>query len=318
MPGIDPRPSVGDVARVRVRVPAKVNLVLDVGALRPDGFHELTTVFQAVGLYDVVTAESAPGDEITLALTGEGEGLLPLDDGNLAVRAARALAAHVGREPGVRLRVEKSIPVAGGLAGGSADAAGTLVACDALWGTALAPEELAGIAATLGSDVPFALHGGTALGTGRGESLVEVLGRGTLWWVLAVADGGLSTPEVYARLDQQRDEAQQGLTVEPDRVHVDRMLAALRAGSPARVGEAIGNTLEDAALHLRPELAPLLQTLMNLGCLGSTVSGSGPTCMGLAADQAHAEDIARRLAATGTVRLALTARGPVPGARVVL
>ncbi|MDI1290032.1 MAG: 4-(cytidine 5'-diphospho)-2-C-methyl-D-erythritol kinase, partial [bacterium] len=157
------------MSSVTVRVPAKVNLQLSVGPLRADGFHGLATVFQAVNLTDEIVARPRADSGISLTMSGEGEGTIPLDSGNLAYRAAELLAVHAGIEPSVDLHIHKTIPIAGGMAGGSADAAGALVACDALWRLATPREELMELAAELGSDVPFALHGGTAIGTGRGE-----------------------------------------------------------------------------------------------------------------------------------------------------
>ncbi|MBT8225324.1 MAG: 4-(cytidine 5'-diphospho)-2-C-methyl-D-erythritol kinase, partial [Dactylosporangium sp.] len=192
---------------VRVLVPGKINLYLGVGPRREDGYHELTTVYSAISLYDEITAtaggeDGAPG---SLTIDGEGAGSLPLDRGNLAVRAAESLAALIGADPRVRLRLRKRIPVAGGLAGGSADAAATLVACDGLWDGGLPLAKLASLAADLGSDVPFLLYGGTAVGTGRGEVIEPVPGGGqTRHWAVAVASGGLSTPAVYAELDRLR------------------------------------------------------------------------------------------------------------------
>ena len=199
-------------SRVVVRASAKLNLHLSVGRLRPDGYHDLTTVFHAVDLSDEV--EAVPGDGVSVTVNGEGAHDVPLDDGNLAVRAARLLAEHVGRPADVALTIRKGIPVAGGCAGGSADAAAALVACDALWGTGLSKAGLGSLGARLGSDVPFALHGGTALGTGRGERLTPVLARGSSAWVLALADGGLSTPAVYAELDRQRQTGPVGVVSE--------------------------------------------------------------------------------------------------------
>ena len=184
---------------VTVRAPAKVNLHLSVGASRADGFHELVTVFHAISLYDEVTA--TPAHDLSLRIRGEGEGTLPDDDDNLVIRAARLLAARTGVDAACRLELVKKIPVAAGLAGGSADAAATLVACDSLWGTGLGRAELLELAAELGSDVGFGLTGGTALGTGRGERLTPVLAAGRWHWVLAIADDGLSTPQVYAELE---------------------------------------------------------------------------------------------------------------------
>jgi len=281
-----------------------------VGPLRRDGYHELTTVFAALSLVDELTATASDG--LSLAVEGEGAADVPLDDGNLAWRAAALLAEHTGREPDVALHVRKAIPVAGGCAGGSADAAAALVACDALWGTGMTRDGLAALAARLGSDVPFALHGGTALGTGRGERLTPVLGRGTFSWVLAVADGGLSTPAVYAELDRQRASGPVGVVTEPSAV-----LAALRSGDAAELGRALHNDLQPAALSLAPHLRRVLSAGRELGALGAVVSGSGPTVALLAADPDAADDLAATLAGEGVCRAVRRAEGPAPGTRVV-
>lgn len=251
-------------------------------------------------------------DDLRLTVEGEGEGALPLDDSNLAARAARLLAEHVGRRPAVALHVRKAIPVAGGLAGGSADAAATLVACDALWGTGLTKDGLAALAARLGSDVPFSLHGGTALGTGRGERLTPVLGRGSFAWVLALAEGGLSTPAVYGELDRQRETGPVRVVSEPSAV-----LSALRTGDAVELGRALDNDLQPAALSLAPHLRRLLDAGRELGALGAVVSGSGPTVALLSRDAGAADDLAASLAGYGVCRAARRAEGPVPGARVV-
>src|SRR4051794_13797501 len=197
------RTRLGASGAVRVRVPAKINLHLGVGPLRPDGYHELNTIYHAISLFDELTARQ--GDTLTLTMEGEGAGTLALDESNLIIRAARALAARTRVPAHARLHLRKSIPLAAGLAGGSADAAATLIACDLLWGTGMSREELAEVGATLGSDVPFLLHGGTALGTGHGEAVSPILARPTAWhWVVALADVGLSTPEVYRQLDAMR------------------------------------------------------------------------------------------------------------------
>lgn len=307
----DGRPKRGSTGPVKVRVPAKINLHLGVGPLRLDGYHELNTVYHAISLYDELTARR--GDTLTLTMEGEGTGELALDDSNLAIRAARALAAYVGVPAHARLHLRKQIPLAGGLAGGSADAAAALVACDALWGTALSRDELAEVAAGLGSDVPFLVYGGTALGTGRGEAVSPVLVRPTSWhWVVAIADGGLSTPEVYGELDQLRatDAAPTPLG------STDDLLAALRQRDPTVLGTALGNDLQPAALSLRPALAEVLHAGRAAGALAGIVSGSGPTCVFLARDAAHAERIAEHLGGRGVCRLVRTAHGPVAGARV--
>jgi len=306
------RPRLGASGAVRVRVPAKVNLHLAVGPLRPDGYHELTTIYHAISLCDEVSARR--GDQLTLTMEGEGAGVLPLDESNLVLRAARALAEAAGVPAHARLHLRKQIPVAGGLAGGSADAAAALVACDALWGTGMSRDELAVVAARIGSDVPFLVYGGTALGTGRGETVSPVLARSTTWhWVVAVADEGLSTPSVYAELDRLRSTE----PVEPELGPPDALLAALRQREPGVLAAALGNDLEPAALSLRPSLAGTLAAGRKAGALAGLVSGSGPTCVFLASDGTRAAALAAELAASATCRTALVATGPVPGARVV-
>ncbi|GAA2641161.1 4-(cytidine 5'-diphospho)-2-C-methyl-D-erythritol kinase [Paractinoplanes durhamensis] len=296
---------------VRVRVPAKINMHLGVGPLRPDGYHELNTVYHAISLFDELTAR--PGDTLALTMEGEGAGSLALDETNLIIRAARALAARARVPAHARLHLRKTIPLAAGLAGGSADAAATLLACDLLWGTGMSRDELAEIGATLGSDVPFLLHGGTALGTGHGESVSPILARPTTWhWVVAVADGGLSTPEVYAKLDALRESPFPPKAVPG----ADDLMSALRQRDPAVLGAALANDLQPAAIALRPELSGVLEAGQEAGALAALVSGSGPTCVFLAAGAADAERIAGVLNAAGICREAVTARGPMPGARV--
>lgn len=298
---------------VTVRVPGKVNLYLEVGDTRDDGYHELTTVFHAVSLLDEVTVRNA--DVLSLELTGEGAETLPADSSNLAWRAAELLADHVGRAPDVAISVEKSIPVAGGMAGGSADAAGVLVAMNTLWELGVPRRDLHALAAQLGSDVPFALHGGTALGTGRGEELATVLARNMFHWVLAFADRGLSTPAVFAELDRLREE--------PDRDAPPRLddpepvLAALASGDPAELAPLLGNDLQPAALSLDPGLRRTLRAGTEAGALAGIVSGSGPTCAFLCESAAAAVDVASEMAGAGVCRTVRVASGPVQGARVV-
>jgi 4-diphosphocytidyl-2-C-methyl-D-erythritol kinase len=298
---------------VIVRVPAKVNLQLSVGPLRKDGYHELATVFHAVSLSDEVKATYAePGAGISLTISGEGSDHLPVDESNLAYRAAMLLAAHAGIEADVTMHVNKGIPVAGGMAGGSADAAGALVACDALWRLGTDRDDLMDLAAELGSDVPFALHGGTEVGTGRGEKLMSALARGSFHWVFALADGGLSTPAVYAECDRLRE----GVDV-PDPNVSDLLMQGLRAGDAVILGKALSNDLQAAAISLRPSLAQVLETGDDLGALGGIVSGSGPTCAFLARDHEHALDIAVGLTSAGVCRTVKTATSPAHGAKVV-
>ncbi len=294
-----------------VRVPAKINLQLGVGPLRADGYHELVTVFHAINICDDVIAEAAaPGAGISLEMVGETS--VAADATNLAWRAAQVLADAHGVDPDVQLQIHKRIPVAGGMAGGSADAAATLVACDALWRLSTERTELLRLAATLGSDVPFAIHGGTAIGTGRGEQLTDVLARGTLHWVVAIADEGLSTPAVYAECDRLRADEHVS-----DPVVAEPLMQALRTADAQAVGRALTNDLQSAALSLRPELGRVLQAGDDLGALGGIVSGSGPTLAFIVADEERALDLAVGLMSTGLVRSVKRAHGPVPGARIV-
>ncbi|MFE0460858.1 4-(cytidine 5'-diphospho)-2-C-methyl-D-erythritol kinase [Kitasatospora sp. NPDC058965] len=305
---------------ITVRVPAKVNVQLGVGGLRADGFHDLANVFFAVALGDRVTATAAaPGAGVTLTCAGPDADQVPLDESNLAARAARLLAAHHGVAADVHLHIDKSIPVAGGMAGGSADGAAALVACDALWDLATPQAVLLDLAAELGSDVPFALLGGVALGRGRGELLEELPVAGSFHWVFAVAEGGLSTPAVFRECDRLREEAGTGSGV--DRVPTPdpsaALLAALAGGDPVALAAAVGNDLQAAALSLRPALADCLDAGLAAGALAALVSGSGPTCAFLAKDAAGAEAVAAALTASGTCRAAHATHGPVPGARVI-
>lgn len=298
---------------VTVRVPGKVNLYLAVDDLREDGYHELTTVFHAVSLTDEVTVRNA--DVLSLSMAGEGVESLPTDERNLAWRAAVLLADHVGRAPDVAISIDKSIPVAGGMAGGSADAAGVLVAMNTLWELGLPRRDLHALATRLGSDVPFALHGGTALGSGRGEELATVLARNTFHWVLAFADRGLSTPKVFGELDRLRADASRD---EPPRAEEpEPVLAALASGDAVELATLLGNDLQPAALSLYPELRRTLRAGVEAGALAGIVSGSGPTCAFLCASVTAAVDVGAELAGAGVCRTVRVASGPVHGARVV-
>ncbi|KFG75084.1 4-(cytidine 5'-diphospho)-2-C-methyl-D-erythritol kinase [Streptomyces mutabilis] len=296
---------------VTVRVPAKVNVQLAVGAARPDGFHDLANVFLAVSLYDEVTATPAAGG-LRVTCEGPDADQVPLDRTNLAARAALALAERYGREPDVHLHIAKDIPVAGGMAGGSADCAGALVACDALWGTGASREELLEICAELGSDVPFSLVGGAALGTGRGERLTELEVGGDFHWVFALATRGLSTPAVFREFDRLGE----GLDI-PEPVADQAVLDALAKGDPAALAVAASNDLQPAALSLFPELGDTLAAGRAAGALAALVSGSGPTTAFLATDSVAASDIAGVLRASGTCRDVRTAVGAAAGASVV-
>ncbi|MBH0776099.1 4-(cytidine 5'-diphospho)-2-C-methyl-D-erythritol kinase [Nocardia bovistercoris] len=295
---------------VTVRAPSKVNLHLGVGDLRADGYHDLTTVFQALSLSDDVRI--APSSALTVRVSGEGAAEVPTDRGNLVWKAAVRLAHLAGRAPLVEIAITKGIPVAGGMAGGSADAAAALVGLNELWDLSLSRDELSTIAAELGSDVPFALHGGTALGTGRGERLLPVLSRNTFHWVLALAKGGLSTPSVFAELDHLREHGAPPRLGEPQ-----RLMQALAAGDPKQLAPLLGNDMQAAALSLKPELRRTLRAGVGAGALTGLVSGSGPTCAFLCESEESAIAVAAELAGAGVARSVRTASGPVPGARVV-
>ncbi|MFF3400838.1 4-(cytidine 5'-diphospho)-2-C-methyl-D-erythritol kinase [Streptomyces sp. NPDC002659] len=295
---------------VTVRVPAKVNVQLAVGSARPDGFHDLANVFLAVSLYDEVTV--SPSSSLTITCSGPDAGQVPLDRTNLAARAAELLAARHGLSPDVHIHIAKDIPVAGGMAGGSADGAAALLACDTLWGLGSTRAELLSICAELGSDVPFSLVGGAALGTGRGERLTELEVGGEFHWVFAVADGGLSTPAVYGEFDRLTE----GLAV-PAPAASPALLDALRTGDAPSLAGALANDLQPAALSLRPSLADTLQTGTSAGALAALVSGSGPTTAFLTKDEESAGSVAAALLASGTCREARVASSPTAGARVV-
>jgi 4-diphosphocytidyl-2-C-methyl-D-erythritol kinase len=302
---------------VRVRAPGKINVFLEVGDVGDDGYHDVATAYQAVSLYEEITAVPADGFTMEIAATStvDVEGV-PTDERNLAIRAARMLARVAGVTEGAHLAVRKSVPVAGGMGGGSADAAAALVACDALWGLGMPTADLARLAAQLGADVPFALLGGTAIGTGRGDELSPALAAGRFDWVLVPNDRGLSTPVVYGELDAPRARhavdigpAPRVPAVDPDVLH------AIRQGDSRMLAATVRNDLQAPALHLRPDLARVLERGERSGALAGLVSGSGPTLAFLATDETAAIDLQVTLSADGYT--ALHVHGPVSGARVV-
>ena len=331
---------------VTARVPAKLNLQLAVGPPRTDGYHDLVTVFHAVSLFDQVTVEPAGRDGVTV--TGEGADRVPADQDNLAMRAIAALRASLrdrGADPGrVHVTIAKRIPVAAGLAGGSADAAAALLACNELWAAGLTQQQLCAIGATVGSDVAFALLGGTAVGRGRGEQLTPALAPATRYhWVLAFAEGQLSTPAVYQALDRLRrgglganaspqdqggrggleekvppqDQGESGGDRPPEVTLDAALMSALRSGDAARLGQRLSNDLQPAAVSLFPALRKTLTAGLELGALGALVAGSGPTCVFLAANAERALELAVSLSGAGVCRSVARVSGPVPGAAVV-
>ncbi|WP_395659823.1 4-(cytidine 5'-diphospho)-2-C-methyl-D-erythritol kinase [Nocardioides sp.] len=294
-----------------VRAPAKINLHLGVGALREDGFHPLVTVYQAIGLYDDLTVREAPGWTLGVDLPGwMPADAVPTGGENIVDKAADLLAAHHGIERTGEVHIAKAIPVAGGMAGGSADAAAALVALDRLWEVRTPDEDLLALAAQLGSDVPFALLGGTALGTGRGELVDPVPDRGTWWWVVVPAEVGLSTPEVYRHFDRMFPDAP------ADPVPADALLRAIADADAWALADALHNDLEAPAVDLRPELGALIEAGESAGALRGIVSGSGPTCVFLCGSADHARSLAADLSGAGHP-VVLAANGPVAGAHLV-
>lgn len=305
------------MTRATVQVPAKINLSLGVGAVRADGMHPLATVYQAVDLFDTVSGELRNDGVITISTQldlCQGNSELSVPDGadNLAVKAAVLLRSTLENpQLGVDLRIEKSIPIAGGMAGGSADAAAALVVCNELWAAGLSRRDLEPLAAELGSDVPFLLHGGIALGTGRGEKISQVLAQGEYHWVFVTSNNGLSTARVYAEFDRLYPDAQ------PTPQVSDELMAALRKGELVRVGTVLSNDLQEATLQLRPELRAIMEQGLLAGAIGTIVSGSGPTVAFLAGSADHAAELALILGSLSDGGGVLTAQGPVPGARLI-
>ena len=300
---------------VHARAPGKINVFLKVGALLDDGYHDLATAFQAVSLYEDIRATAATDFSVTFSGSIDTSSLAT-DGSNLAIKAATMLAHRAGYRKGVHLEIEKHVPIAGGMGGGSADAAATLLACDSLWGTDLSREDLLELATQLGSDVPFAFTGGTAIGTGRGDQLSPALAKGSFQWVLALADFGMSTPLVYSELDRHRDRHAQDIFPATTQPQVDaNVLQALRAGDPHMLAEVLHNDLQAPSLHLEPQLGAVIELGEENGALAGMISGSGPTIAFLVVDLDAALELEMALSAA---RLTVVrATGPVHGARLV-
>jgi len=295
---------------VTVRVPGKVNVYLGVGPREFSGYHELATIFQAVGIYDEVTVSAA--DSLKISGLGAFADQIPTDETNLAWKAAELVARACGEDPNIHIQIDKSIPIAAGMAGGSADAAATLVACDTYWNAGIPRDQLDAMAATLGSDVPFMLHGGCALGVGRGDVLSPVMIRGSFHWVFATFDEGLSTAQIYEKTDEMR-----GLEFEAEPEVPTELLSALARGDAPALGRLLHNDLQLAATTSRPLLGRVLEQGIDYGALGAIVSGSGPTCAFLVRDESSAIDLVVALKASGLVDDVLRTHGPVHGARVI-
>lgn len=315
--------------RITARAHGKINLHLGVGDLREDGYHDLVTVFQSLSLSDTVFLDISEEEVVTagsivgaLRANGLDAASVPCDAGNLAWRAVDKLVDHyrvrfgLEEAPRVYLTIHKGIPTAGGMAGGSADAAAALVATHALLSEtypALPMSTLLELAAELGSDVPFTLRGGTMLGTGRGEQLTPMLSRGTYHWALIFFRDGLSTPEVFRELDRLRGE---GFTFGPS-LHTEELARALMTGDPEKLAGTLTNDLQTPATMLRRDVARTLDVGKQAGALAALVSGSGPTVAFLCDSQLQARDIVDDMLADGSAYSGTTAHGPGKGAHLV-
>ena len=298
---------------VVARVPAKVNLQLSVGPLGSDGFHEVTTVFQAISLFDDVTVATAPvGEGIKISISGQTASGVPIDNSNLAVKAAELMIKNYDLPTDLIIKLKKEIPVAGGMAGGSADAAGVIVGLDSLFELGLSRDEMEIVGSKIGSDVPFSICGGVAIGTGRGDQITPALAKGSYNWVLALSGQGLSTPSVYQECDRLRE----GLSISSPAVS-EQLMQALRAGDAKALGKSLTNELQSAACSLRPALRLVLDVGVDYGALGGIVSGSGPTVAFLVSDDDHAMDLTVALSASGVVSSVVRATGPAHGARII-
>jgi len=295
---------------VEVQAPAKVNLQLSVGPKEADGYHQVVTVFQAVSLMDVIKISES--DQFGISIKGDYTTGIPLDQSNLIFKAVQLMSEKFDTSTSLDFEINKSIPVAGGMAGGSADAAASLLGIDQLYGLGLTKDELAEVAREIGSDVPFMLHGGTAVGRGRGDEITPALSRGTYHWVIAVSSSGLSTPAVYGECDRLRT----GLDIKAPTLN-DELLQSLLSGDSVRVGKSLNNDLQAAACSLRPALRLILDTGQEYGALGGIVSGSGPSVAFLVADEDHSLDLAVALTSSGVVGSVARAQGPVTGAKVI-
>ena len=296
--------------QVSVRVPGKINLQLSVGPLQRDGYHELATVFQSVSLFDELTISETDSDGIEIAAIGKST--IPLGGENLAYKAAELMCNKFDIETGLLIKIKKEIPVAGGMAGGSANAGATIVGIDSLFSLGLKRDEMERIGSEIGADVPFTISGGTAIGTGRGDQVTPVLSRGSYNWVLALSTSGLSTPAVYKECDRLRE----GLDISKPHVS-DSLLQALTHGDAKALGKALSNDLQAAACSLKPALRLILDVGIDYGALGGIVSGSGPTVAFLAESEDHALDLVVALTSSGVVGNVIRVAGPVPGARVI-
>lgn len=301
--------------RITVSAPGKINIFFKVGALQENGFHEVLSVYQALDLRESVTVSASNSWQVSVsgALSAEQIAAVPTGEDNLVVRAAKSIAELAGLDDPhpVNFEIAKNVPVAGGMGGGSADAAAALLAVDELWCTGIDGDSLLNKAAELGADIPFALLGGTAIGVGKGDDLEPIDDVSQLNWVLVPMDAGLSTPRVYAKLDEIRAARGENpeMVATPSKPH--ELISALKFGDAHEVAKHLHNDLQEAAVALMPELSATMQAGIAAGALAAMVSGSGPTVAMLAESAAAAESIANNLAFEGYIAIATT--GPAKG-----
>lgn len=260
--------------KIYEKAPAKINLVLDALRKREDGFHEVEMIMTMVDLADRLEMEPIARDQIIIS---SQVGYIPLDEKNLAFQAAQLIKERYGVKQGVYIHLDKKIPVAAGLAGGSSDAAATLRGLNRLWNLNISEQELCKLGAELGSDVPFCVTGGTALATGRGELLQPISSPPQCWVVLAKPPINVSTADVYGRFRVNKVERHPS---------VKDMIAALDRGSFPEMCHSLGNVLENVTLSLYPEVKQLKDSMIRLGADGVLMSGSGPTVFGLVSKEA--------------------------------
>ncbi len=280
--------------RISVSVPAKINLHLQILGRRRDGFHELRTLFQSIDLFDRLTAEMAPPGEVTLEV--DPKGAVESGEVNLVLRAARLLAEEAGVSTGARLMLSKIIPVGGGLGGGSADAAAALVILDRLWSCNLDGLCLHRLAATLGSDVPFFLHGGLALGIGRGDEVFPLPDEVELATVVVVPKVRVSTAEAYRAFDDQ-------LTSHRQKGNLYAFAAGLRGNLD---WPAMTNVFEEVVVRSWPEVGEGLQMLRSSSPLHASLSGSGAASYAVFDNPAAARRAADKLPADWFVHVGST------------
>lgn len=255
--------------KIYEKAPAKINLMLDVLHKRPDGYHEVEMIMTMADLADRLEMNELPRDTIIISSQA---GYIPLDEKNLAFQAAKLIKERYGVRRGVYIHLDKKIPVAAGLAGGSSDAAATLRGLNRLWQLNIPREELMALGAELGSDVPFCISGGTALATGRGEVLTPIQSPPQCWVVLAKLPINVSTADVYGNLRSTEIKKHPSATA---------MIQAIESRSFHNVCDNLGNVLEEVTLQMYPEVAHLKETMQRLGADGVLMSGSGPTVFGL-------------------------------------